>query len=117
MAIVGANDPPILGALQALVAAGRDDVALVGFDAIPDVVQAIIDGSVDGTVAQFPKVMGTVGVDLMIRHLNGEEVPAQGRLRRAAGDRRQRGPVPGRQRLIALAGSGMPLPSVSFGTK
>jgi ribose transport system substrate-binding protein len=77
VAIVGANDPPILGALQALVAAGRDDVALVGFDAIPDVVQAIIDGTVDGTVAQFPKVMGTVGVDLMTRHLNGEEVPAK----------------------------------------
>jgi ribose transport system substrate-binding protein len=75
-AIVGANDPPILGALQALVAAGRDDVALVGFDAIPDVVQAIIDGNVDGTIAQYPKVMGTVGVDLMVRHLNGEEVPA-----------------------------------------
>jgi ribose transport system substrate-binding protein len=77
VAIAGANDPPILGALQALVAAGRDDVALVGFDAIPDVVQAIIDGSVAGTVAQFPKVMGTVGVDLMTRHLNGEEVPAK----------------------------------------
>ncbi len=75
-AIAGANDPPILGALQALIAAGLDDVALVGFDAIPDVVQAIIDGSVDGTMAQFPKVMGTVGVDLMVRHLNGEEVPA-----------------------------------------
>lgn len=75
-AIAGANDPPILGALQALVAAGRDDVALVGFDAIPDVVQAIIDGTVDGTIAQFPRVMGTVGVDLMVRHLNGEEVPA-----------------------------------------
>jgi ribose transport system substrate-binding protein len=77
VAIAGANDPPILGALQALVAAGRDDVVLVGFDAIPDVVQAIIDGTVDGTVAQFPKVMGTVGVDLMTRHLNGEEVPAK----------------------------------------
>ncbi len=76
VAIVGANDPPILGALQALVAAGRDDVYLVGFDAIPDVVQAIIDGDVDGTIAQYPKVMGTVGVDLMVRHLNGEEVPA-----------------------------------------
>lgn len=77
VAIAGANDPPILGALQALSAAGRDDVVLVGFDAIPDVVQAIIDGSVDGTMAQFPKVMATVGVDLMVRHLNGEEVPAK----------------------------------------
>jgi ABC-type sugar transport system substrate-binding protein len=27
------------------------------------------------TVAQFPRVMGIVGVDLMVRHLNGEDVP------------------------------------------
>ncbi|MBA3416204.1 MAG: sugar ABC transporter substrate-binding protein [Chloroflexia bacterium] len=75
VAIFAANDPPALGALQALRAAGRDDVIIVGFDAIPDAVQAIIDGEMTATIAQFPAVMGTVGVDLMVRHLNGEEVP------------------------------------------
>lgn len=74
-AIFAANDPPALGALQALVAAGRDDVIIVGFDAIPDAVQAVKDGDMKATVAQFPKVMGVVGVDLMVRHLNGETVP------------------------------------------
>ena len=75
VAIFAANDPPALGALQALLSAGRTDVIIVGFDAIPDAVQAVIDGGMKATVAQFPKVMGIVGVDLMVRHLNGETVP------------------------------------------
>jgi ribose transport system substrate-binding protein len=75
VAIFAANDPPALGAVQALLAAGRTDVIVVGFDAIPDAVQAVIDGSMKATVAQFPRVMGIVGVDLMVRHLNGETVP------------------------------------------
>jgi ribose transport system substrate-binding protein len=76
-AIFAANDPPALGALQALKSAGRDDVIIVGFDAIPDAVEAVKNGEMEATVAQFPRVMGVVGVDLMVRHLNGEEVPAQ----------------------------------------
>src|SRR5215208_7062114 len=63
VAIFAANDPPALGALQALLSAGRTDVIIVGFDAIPDAVQAVIDGGMKATVAQFPKVMGIVGVD------------------------------------------------------
>ena len=77
VAIFAANDPPALGALQALKSAGRDDVMIVGFDAIPDAVEAVKNGEMAATVAQFPRVMGVVGVDLMVRHLNGEEVPAQ----------------------------------------
>ena len=75
-AIFAANDPPALGALQALKSAGRDDVLIVGFDAIPDAVEAVKNGEITATIAQFPRVMGTVGVDLLVRHLNGEEVPA-----------------------------------------
>lgn len=75
-AIFAANDPPALGALQALRAAGREeDIFIVGFDAIPDAVEAVKNGDMLATVAQFPGVMGTVGVDLMVRYLNGEEVP------------------------------------------
>ena len=75
-AIFAANDPPALGALQALKSAGRSDVIIVGFDAIPDAVEAVKNGELKATIAQFPRVMGVVGVDLMVRHLNGEEVPA-----------------------------------------
>jgi ribose transport system substrate-binding protein len=74
--IFAANDPPALGALQALRSAGReDDIFIVGFDAIPDAVEAIKNGDMLATVAQFPRVMGTLGVDLLVLHLNGEEVP------------------------------------------
>ncbi|CAN5901705.1 D-ribose ABC transporter substrate-binding protein [soil metagenome] len=75
-AIFAANDPPALGALQALVAAGMEgDVFIVGFDAIPDAVEAVKNGQMLATVAQFPRSMGIIGVDLMVIHLNGGEVP------------------------------------------
>jgi ribose transport system substrate-binding protein len=74
-AIFAANDPPALGAIQALKAAGRDDVVVVGFDGTADGLQAIKDGDLAADVLQFPGVMGTIGVDLLVRHLNGEEVP------------------------------------------
>jgi len=28
-----------------------------------------------GDILQFPDVMGTIGVDLIVRKLNGEEIP------------------------------------------
>ncbi|MGD9713985.1 MAG: sugar ABC transporter substrate-binding protein [Thermomicrobiales bacterium] len=75
-AIFAANDPPALGALQALKAAGKEeDVFIVGFDAIPDAVEAVKNGELLATVAQFPSSMGIIGVDLMVRYLNGEEIP------------------------------------------
>lgn len=76
-AIFAANDPPALGALQALKAAGRSDVIIVGFDGTKDGLQAIKDGNLAADVLQFPAAMGTIGIDLMVRHLNGETVPAK----------------------------------------
>jgi ribose transport system substrate-binding protein len=74
-AIFAANDPPALGAIQALKAANRSDVVVVGFDGTKDGLQAIKDGTLAADVLQFPGVMGTLGVDLLVRHLNGEEIP------------------------------------------
>ncbi len=74
-AVFGANDPAALGAVQALKAAGKSDVVVVGFDGTKDGLQAVKDGTMSGDVLQFPGIMGTVGVDLMVRHLNGETVP------------------------------------------
>lgn len=75
-AIFAASDDPAFGALEAISAAGRDDVLIVGFDANPEAVEAVAEGLFAGEVAQFPNIMGTVGVDLMVRFLNGEDVPA-----------------------------------------
>lgn len=74
-AIFAANDPPALGAIQALKAAGKTDVVVVGFDGTEAGLQAIKDGDLAADVLQFPDVMGIIGVDLMVRHLNGEEIP------------------------------------------
>jgi ribose transport system substrate-binding protein len=75
VAIFAANDPPALGALQALKAAGRDDVLIVGFDGTKDGLEAVKNGDFVADVLQFPDAMGIIGVDLIVRHLNGEEIP------------------------------------------
>ena len=75
VAIFAANDPPALGALQALKAAGRDDVLIVGFDGTEDGLEAVKNGDFAADVLQFPDAMGIIGVELIVRHLNGEEVP------------------------------------------
>ena len=75
VAIFAANDPPALGALQALKAAGRDDVLIVGFDGTKDGLQAVKNGDFVADVLQFPDAIGIIGVDLMVRHLNGEDIP------------------------------------------
>ncbi len=76
VAIFAANDPPALAALEVCRAQGRDDMVIVGFDGTRDGLQAVKDGGLIANILQFPDVMGIIGVDLMVRHLNGEEIPA-----------------------------------------
>ncbi len=73
-AIFGANDPAALGAVQAVKSAGRTDIVIVGFDGNPSAFEAVKVGDMAADIAQFPERMGTYGVDLMVLHLNGEEV-------------------------------------------
>lgn len=73
-AVFGANDPAALGAVQAVKAAGRDDIVIVGFDGNPSAFEAVKAGDMAADIAQFPERMGTYGVDLMVLHLNGETV-------------------------------------------
>jgi ribose transport system substrate-binding protein len=69
------NDSMILGALEAAEAAGRaDDTVFVGFDAIDDAVAAVREGRLDATIAQQPALIGELGVETAINHLNGEDV-------------------------------------------
>ena len=51
-----------LGALEALEAAGRDDVAVVGIDAVPDALTAIEDGSMTATVSSDGPWQGGIGL-------------------------------------------------------
>lgn len=70
--IFGSNDNMALGAVEALKAAARDDVMVVGFDANPDAAAAVIAGDMAATVAQAPGNMGGFAIQALVDLKNGE---------------------------------------------
>jgi simple sugar transport system substrate-binding protein len=72
-AIYGACGPPIIGALEAIDNAGiaPEDIIVMGFDALPDEVAAILDGRQDASVAQFPAKMGELGMATLYQVVTG----------------------------------------------
>ena len=72
-AIYGACGPPIIGALEAISSAGLT-IKVVGFDAGPDEVAAIVAGDELASVAQFPARMGELGVQAALDAVRGEAV-------------------------------------------
>jgi ABC-type sugar transport system substrate-binding protein len=76
--LYGACGPPIIGALQAIKAAGKapGSILVVGFDAAPDELVAINAGDEAASVAQFPAKMGLLGIDTAVKAAKGEAVPA-----------------------------------------
>ena len=74
-AVFAHNDEMILGAIEAAKAAGRaEEIVFVGFDAVDDAVAAVEAGELAATIAQQPAVMGELGVETAVAHLNGEAV-------------------------------------------
>lgn len=74
-AIYGACGPPIIGALEAVKAAGRTGkIVVVGFDAAPDELTAITAGDQAASVAQFPAKMGSLGIETAVKAARGETV-------------------------------------------
>jgi simple sugar transport system substrate-binding protein len=78
VAIYGACGPPILGALQAIKAAGKQpgDIVVIGFDASPGEIDAIKAGDQAASVAQFPAKMGLLGIETAVAAARGETVQA-----------------------------------------
>lgn len=75
-AIFVANDDMALGvadAVQAGDATGK--VLVVSVDATPDALEAVKQGLLAGTVAQYPDAMAYLAVETMVKKLNGEAVP------------------------------------------
>jgi inositol transport system substrate-binding protein len=52
--IVAANDDMALGAIEAVKARGLTGVAIYGFDALPEALKAVKDGTMAATIEQFP---------------------------------------------------------------
>ncbi|MEW6228144.1 MAG: ribose ABC transporter substrate-binding protein RbsB [Bacillota bacterium] len=69
------NDEMALGALRAVEASGRlAAIKIVGFDATDDAVKAVKDGKMMATVAQKPRAMGTISVEVAKKVLDGVSV-------------------------------------------
>lgn len=64
----------VVGAADALRAAGRRDVALTGIDADRAILERIRKGWVTGTAAQFPAEHGRLAAEAVLRHARGEPV-------------------------------------------
>ncbi len=73
-AVFAQNDEMALGAQKALADAGMKDVIIVGFDATDDAVKAVEEGTMAATVAQQPKLIGSLGIETAIKIINKEKV-------------------------------------------
>jgi ABC-type sugar transport system substrate-binding protein len=74
-AIFAANDGMGLGAVEAVEAAGlSDQIVVVSVDAIPEALDAVREGRLLGTVAQFPDEMAYLAVESMIKVIEGRPV-------------------------------------------
>lgn len=73
--VFACNDEMALGAVEAIRAAGKQNqIAVIGFDAIADALEAVEDGRLAATVAQQPYEMGRMGVDAAIAYLEGKKL-------------------------------------------
>ena len=66
--INGANDDMALGAMEAVKARGLN-VKILGFDALPEAIAAVRDGSLMATVEQFPGGQSKTALNLLVNDL------------------------------------------------
>ncbi len=75
-ALFACNDLMALGAVEAIAAAGKTGkILVVGFDAVKDGRDAIRQGTMAASVAQYPDEMGRLAIENASRVVRGETVP------------------------------------------
>lgn len=75
IAVMGGNDPTALGALAAIKAANKTNIAIYGVDGSPDAKAEIAKGGpLVGTGAQSPITIGEKSVEVAYQVLKGEKV-------------------------------------------
>jgi len=73
--VYAANDEMLLGALEAIEAAGRlDDIIIIGCDGLDETLEGIIEGKIEATIAEFPYVLGQSILKVAHSYLEGETV-------------------------------------------
>ena len=75
-AVVCANDDMAFGAVEALADAGLT-VPVIGFDALPEALQAIQGGTMAATIEQFPGGQSTQAIDIAMAKLLNNTDPAE----------------------------------------
>ena len=76
--IFAINDPSALGARAALEGAGKaGQVKIIGFDGQPEGKLAIREGKIYADPIQFPREIGAQTVKLIVKYMNGEDVPTE----------------------------------------
>ena len=74
--IFGANEPTAVGMGRAIVQAGKaGSLTALGFDGNADLQDFVKDGTLAGTAVQGSFQMGEMGVQAILKLLNGETVP------------------------------------------
>ncbi|NYG06790.1 ribose transport system substrate-binding protein [Phycicoccus badiiscoriae] len=74
--VFGAETNNTTGALTGVREAGKSGkVKVVGYDTSEPIVAALKDGSLTGTVVQFPRGEGATGVDSAVAAMQGKSVP------------------------------------------
>jgi ABC-type sugar transport system substrate-binding protein len=74
--IVAANDDMILGAMEAVKARNlTGKIVLIGFDALPEALARIKDGSLAATVEQFPGLQSSKALDKLVGFLRDGKKP------------------------------------------
>jgi inositol transport system substrate-binding protein len=71
--IVAANDDMALGAMKARNLNGK--VALIGFDALPEALARVRDGSLSATIEQFPGQQSRKALDKLVTYLRTGKAP------------------------------------------
>lgn len=78
--VFAANDEMILGAVEAMQAAGIDPatVVTIGYDAIPDALSYIKAGTLNATIEQFPGEQAKKGLRFLVEYVrDGKEPPSK----------------------------------------
>jgi inositol transport system substrate-binding protein len=74
--IVCANDDMALGALEAVRARNLKGIKIYGFDALPEALARVKDGSLAGTIEQFPGEQSRIAMDIAVAFARDGKPPA-----------------------------------------
>lgn len=72
-----ANDIMALGIQRAVDAADKKNVKVIGLDGIVDAMKSVEEGGLAATVAQYPFVVGAMGVEACVAAAKGAKLPSK----------------------------------------